>query len=166
MANTFFLLKQETLASAQAAVEFTDIPQTYTDLVAIVSARSDQSGINRSFRVSTNGNNPVGAMTLGDENASLYTGSGYNTCYLAGSDTNGNLFSATEFNVYDYTNSTGSKNIHFRTANPNPSTTAYGTAYTSAYYSSSTPITSMKFTITLGNFVAGSSFYLYGIKNT
>jgi hypothetical protein len=165
MANTFFLIKQETLVSAQAAVEFTDIPQTYTDLVAIVSGRSNQNGTNRGFVVSTNNNNPTGAMTLGDENASLYTGV-YTGCYLAGSDTDGNLFSATEFNVYDYTNSTRSKNIYFRTANPNPSVSAYGTAYTAAYYSSNSPITSMKFTITLGSFVAGSSFYLYAIKNT
>jgi hypothetical protein len=165
MANTFFLINQKTLDSAQAAVEFTDIPQTYSDLVAIVSGRSNQNGTNRGFVVSANNNNPTGAMTLGDENASLYTGV-YTGCYLAGSDTTANLFAATEFNVYDYTNSTRSKNIYFRTVNPNPSTSAYGAAYTAAYYASNTPITSMKFTITLGNFVAGSSFYLYGIKNT
>lgn len=165
MANTFFLINQKTLDSAQAEVEFTNIPQTYTDLVAIVSARSNQNGVNRSFTVSTNGNNPTASMTLGDENAGLYTGT-YTGCYLPGTDANSNLFSATEFNVFNYSDSTKSKSIYFRSVNPNSSTSSYGSAYTSAYYANNAAITSMKFTISLGNFVIGSSFYLYGIKNT
>ena len=42
--SAWTVIRHEELTGSQASIEFTSIPQTYTDLVLVLSARSDRSG--------------------------------------------------------------------------------------------------------------------------
>ena len=54
MANTYTLIEAKSLNTTTASITFSSIPQTYTDLLVLVSARGDAGG-QRDCYISFNG---------------------------------------------------------------------------------------------------------------
>lgn len=179
MANTYTLINSTSLSSSAASVTFSAIPATYDDLVFVASVRSDNSGTGDYF-----------IPTINSSTSAIYS----NT-YITW-DNSGNVFSANESNVTPSTanynvnvNASGSLSNTFATlefyfpsyrANQNKpysqfgakednvgiSTAAkiYGVA---SLFRDTSAITSLSFKpLGTNNFVSGSTFWLYGIKNS
>jgi hypothetical protein len=165
MANTYVLIASNTLASASASVTFSAIPQTYTDLVVKCSTRSDQSGVNRSFKVQPNGVD-ITAKRLGTEGnpQSPYSDSGI-SIYTPGSGATASTFGNAEIYISNYASTTTYKALSIDAVEENNGVDD-GLSLTAGLYSSNSAITSITIPISLGNFVQYSSFYLYGIKNS
>lgn len=164
MANTYYLLDTKTLTASQSSITFSDIPQTYNDLQIIVSARSDQNGIARAFKVQPNGTDAIAGRRLGDETG-VYQDTTV-SAYLPGTGvSSANCFGGAEIWIHDYTNTGRGKPIFIHSVVEN-NASANAHSVIAAVYDSSTAITSLSLAITLGNFVANSNFYLYGIKKS
>ena len=179
MANTYNLLASTTLSTAAAPVNFTSIPGTYTDLILRYSARDDVStsidyiifqfnsdtGTSSTVYSYTNlrGNGATASSGLG---TSMYTG---NDSRINFSTTTANTFTSGEIYIPSYT-STGTRVISSISAFEDNATTAY-TDLSAGQYRGSSAITSIRINRVGGSggvilFEAGSSFYLYGIKNS
>jgi hypothetical protein len=174
MPSTYELIKGETLASSAASYTFTAIPSTFTDLVIRASTRLDGVDIEGLLTIQLNG------ATLNISDTSLYTtyssgpasyrdsaaSSGYPGWSNDGGST-ANTFTSVEIYLPNYAVGTQNKQMSSSSTLENNGTQANGT-YAALLVSSNTAITSIRIGRQTGgsNFVAGSSFYLYGIKNS
>jgi hypothetical protein len=172
MANTYQLISSTTVSTAVSSITLSSIPATYKDLVVRTSTRSSYAA-----------NIVLGGLRFNGNSSSIY--SDIELYYTAGAAAN-TLFSANNFMYTNYSsantstastfgnneiyipNYAGSTNKPVSSTNvaENNSTDA-GVAYIAGLWSSTAAITS----ITLfpgggSNFATGSSFYLYGIKNS
>jgi len=164
MANTYYLLDTKSLTTSQSSITFSAIPQTYTDLQIIVSARSDQNGVVRAFKVQPNGTDIIAGRRLGDETG-VYQDTTV-SAYLPGTGvSSSNIFGGAEIWIHDYTNTGRGKPVFSHSVVEN-NASANGQSVIAGIYDSSTAVTSLSLAITLGNFVANSNFYLYGIKKS
>jgi hypothetical protein len=134
------------------------------------SARAAGGGTNYDYYIRLNSdsaNNYSRTYIVGD-GATASSGRGFNGSYLsvdsAGNGTGGtaNTFSSQEMYIPNYTG-TASKPIAIDSANENNTTTAYRSVFAQLYRGSSA-ITSITFELV--TFAAGSSFHLYGVKNS
>lgn len=172
MPSSRYLISSQTLGSSAASVTFSSIPATYTDLVLKWSARSDTATTSC-------------ILTFNSD-----TATNYSSTYVYGDGTNavsGRDTSVANINELIYSNATGS------TANTFTNMEMYLPSYTASqnkpisvatvleYNSASNPIvgagahlwrnSAAITSLTIGfsnstNFVSGSSFYLYGLKNS
>lgn len=172
MSTTYKLIESVTLSSAAASVTLGaggTIPQTYTDLVVVVSARS------------SNGNMPAGSadtlkMALNSTAMSsvryLYgsgTSSGSTTspialAHLTDQNTTANTFASVEILLPNYTGVTA-KSVSSTAVTEHNGTVATMAAWAGLYSTVTSAVTQVQFTTTnAANFVAGSSFYLFGVS--
>jgi hypothetical protein len=100
MPNTYKLIQAVTLASAQTAIDFTSIPDTYTDLVIKLSARTTRSEQNDylkiTFNSSTSGYADKNLATQGTGNVFSETNNG-STGYAFSYGLHGNTGTANAF---------------------------------------------------------------------
>ena len=173
MANTYTLIASNTLSSAAAAVTFSSIPATYTDLVIRFAIRDTYSAAANAAqaRVTHNGTTANYSWTeLNGTGASAASGRLSNQAYYetdAGSPTNANTantFSSAELYIPSYTASQN-KPVSVFSVGENNTTTAY-MSVRAALWRNTDAITSITLTANISTFVAGSSFFLYGIKNS
>ena len=171
MATTYTLIKGETLASSAASYTFSAIPSTWTDLVVRTSLRVDsattRTGSKLTLNSITSGYSETYLLNYDSTATSgQYTGNAFFwNEYIDGNNATSNTFSSGEIYIPNYAGATYKPMSLYSVAEGN-STTGYG-AYTKAMLSSNTAAIS---SITIaGNstaqFLAGSSFYLYGVKN-
>lgn len=169
MPNTYTLISSNVLTSSAASVTFSSIPATFTDLVLRVSARSDQGDYSDYMTLAINslGSNADSQRTLYNSDGTRASGSGTVTAITANTTT-ANTFSSTEYYFSMYTDSSIKKPFSIVSDAENNSSTQYFTPSIQAVLTSSTAaITSLTFKPAFGsNLVSGSSFYLYGIKNS
>lgn len=171
MANTYTLISSTVLGSNQTTVNFSSIPQTYTDLVLSVSARttalthydeptyifnSDSSTNYSITQLKTNGN----TFSVGRATNSAFQYLDYTT----GSTATANAFSYNQIYIPNYT-STSSRPSGGISVSENNSSTSYYLTFEAALYRGGSAISSLTLTAGSNQFVTGSSFYLYGIKN-
>ena len=175
MPTTYTLISSNVLTSSAASITFSAIPATYTDLVLRVSARDDLAQVSESLKIILNSD------TATNYSATYLTGNGsaaasgrdsgagsaaqrmqgrFSVSNSATSSTFGNM----EIYFSNYT-STGTKiSSIFGVAETNA--TAANMAATASQYRGGSAISNIEITsIGGGNFVSGSSFYLYGISN-
>ena len=175
MALTYVLIAKQILTGSQTSVTFTGIPQTFTDLLFRVNIRSDFSGnvVSPTLKYNSLGTSIYGTRYLRANNttASSALQSGQSESYFntgsAGSTAPAGLFAATDFYISDYTNNNYKSIAYFNGVSTSTASSHYvDTA--SNYIDITTGITSITIDIGAGafNMVAGSSFYLYGIKNS
>lgn len=172
MAATYVLISSQVLGSAAASVTFSSIPGTYTDLVLKVSARNDSVSVGSAFLVQYNNDTSTSNYSWtflrgnGNSTADSYRNTTNGSSYGAptdGSSDTANTFSIGELYIPNYT-STSSRQMISNGASEGNSTIEYITLAANNYRGTSA-ITSIN--IFPGyNFVANSSFYLYGIKNS
>ena len=155
--STYTPIASVTLSSAQSSVTFSGIPQTYTDIVFVCDidgSLDDSTRIRFNSDSATNysqtnltGNGSTAASTRSSSIAqiSLGVGTATNQTNVIGS-------------INNYSNSTTYKTVLLRANNP-----AEVVAARVGLWRSTSAITSIEFFIASGNWVAGSTFNLYGI---
>jgi hypothetical protein len=174
MPSTYTLIKGETITSAVASYTFTAIPSTFTDLAIRISVRCSDLTINNSVKMAANG------LTTGYSETWLYgngatAGSGnfttgtlsnweFGGTFASGAQGTTDTFSNAEMYIPNYAASQRKIGSNFGVQENNSTGNNY--LFTESFNNTATAaITSLTFT-TGGNFVIGSSFYLYGIKNS
>jgi len=173
MPSTYTLISSNVLSSSAASVTFSAIPSTYTDLVVRMSVRTDRASTEDELAIILN------SVTTGTlySNTNLYgNGTGVASDRTDGNrfeyrlriDANNNTsntFASVEFYVPSYTASQN-KPVSIDLAQEENGTTAHRTAVAGLFRSTSA-ISNIEFrSDNSANFVSGSSFYLYGIKNS
>jgi hypothetical protein len=173
MPSTYQLITANTLTTPTASVTLSAIPSTFTDLVLKGSIRCDESSFsNEQIRIRFNSLSTSiysNVFARGDGSGSASALSSSETSGFVGlmntDATTSNTFSNFEIYIPSYLSSV-SKQTDTYTAMENNATTAYITALANLT-ATSAAITSLTFTTSNArNFVSGSSFFLYGIKNS
>jgi len=169
---TYTLISSNVLSSSSASVTFSAIPATYTDLVLRISARGDAGGSNNYYTIVLNSNTGnVYSSTRVFGNGSTASSDREATGNprfavsqgMPGASATSNTFSNDEIYLPSYTVS-ANKPISQFVVQENNNTTAYIQAQAHLFHSTAT-VSSILLTAA-SNFVSGSSFYLYGIKNS
>jgi len=167
MANTYELINKVTLGSDQANVEFTSIPSTYTDLTILVSARLARATNGGSFAINFNGSasNFTQRELRGDgTSAASFSGTTI-IALIPGGNTTSNTFSNFQVYIPNYTSS-NNKSFSSDYTSENNATEGY-VGFVAGLWSQTATINAIKFLDNgVGNILSGSSFYLYGIKNS
>jgi hypothetical protein len=169
MPSTYTLISSNVLSTSAASVTFSAIPSTYTDLVIRFSARIDRAVTDSTMQVTTNVSGSVYSGTRLRGNGSststaLQAASSWEQNTINAGTSASNTFTSGELYFPNYLSSTN-KPVSYSAAMEDNSTTAYTDAI-AQLLSSTTAISSITFGAYGYNFVSGSSFYLYGIKNS
>ena len=172
MAATYIPIASTTLSTSAASVTFSSIPQTYTDLVLKYSVRSDLGGAGNfgtdlKLTINSSTANQSGTILFGGSGTGSGTGS-YRDTIIGGStgnDTTSNTFAWGELYLPNYA---GSNNKPFSSETHRENNAANGAVKNiiANLWSQTAAITSLAISGVSGNFVSGSSFHLYGIKNS
>ena len=174
MANTYTLINKTTVGSGGAAsVTFSSIPQTFTDIKVVYSARltgaytAQQYGLNLSFNGSTsNFTNRYLYASAGTSTASATSTNNLDT--VPGASATANTFNNAEVYIPNYTSTTNAKSFSFDNGAENNSATNNWLELLAGLWNPGTQaaITSITLTAQASNLAEYSSFYLYGIKNS
>jgi len=168
MAATFYKIATVTVGSSgSASIAFTSIPQTYTDLKLVVTARNTNPaagsptmyiGFNSSTSSFTN------RYAYGAGSGAAVSGTGTNSVSVVngGSNTT-STFASTEIYITNYTSS-NYKSYNVDNVQENNATTAYAVFY-AGLWSNSAAISSIQLTGD-ADFAQYSNATLYGIKNS
>lgn len=167
MATTYTLIQGYTVgAGGQAAIEFTTIDSSYTDLKLVYSLRSDNG--DDYFALTLNGSSSSFSTRdiqgAGSGTPSSATRSDNLLVYTQDPNTmTANTFSNGEIYFPNY-RSSANKSFSQDTAYENNATGA-GMALRAGLWSNTAAITNIKIAKASGNFTQYSSAYLYGVKN-
>jgi hypothetical protein len=167
MANTYVALAKTVLTSTQATITFSSIPQTYTDLIISVSARSD-SASNAFYYMRFNGSSTSFTNTYLEGNGSGTLASGSNFAQIGGrsqlTSETASTFSNGDIYIPNYTSANNKVYSSSNVSENNNSVAAM--IYIAGLWSNTSAINEIAIAAASGNFISGSSFYLYGIKNS
>lgn len=174
MALTYVTIASTSVPSGGASnIEFTSIPNTYTDLVIRWSLRSTEANnfTDQGFRVTFNN------TTTGYSNRLLFgnqtsTGGASNTSVAAlqwvygnAANSTADTFAIGEMYITNYAGSTA-KSIGADSMTENNNSNDTVRAFMAGYWDNTSAITSIKLATATGTWVEHSSATLYGIKNT
>lgn len=174
MAATFVPIQSVTLASSAASVTFSSIPQTYTDLVLKISCRTTASANGGTLVIQLNSDTASnysytrlyanGASSYSDFGGGQPTGAriGFTTA----ANSTSNTFASSEIYLPNYASTTARPISGFSVPENNATNVYYTSVYASLYRGTSAA-TSLTILEDAGqSFVAGTTFHLYGIKNS
>ena len=169
MANTYQLIEAQTLGSAAASVTFSSIPNTYTDLKLVYSARSSStSGTSELLAISFNGTTTNYNRLLIEGNgssAASYSGALRSFGGIPTSNATASTFGNGELYIPNYLSS-NNKSYSGDSVSENNATSAVQNLDANIWNNTSA-ITSIAITTyNSNNLVQYSTFYLYGIKNS
>lgn len=183
MASYYLIATTTVGATSVSTIEFSSIPQTYTDLQLVYSLRSNDT-------TATTGNyDPIyyrlngttsgyTAKDLSSQNTSVYSGSSTtDTSAVAGgtwgrmtsagavsANATASCFSLTSLYIPNYTGST-SKSITYESVMEQNQAASW-VEFGGLLWSNTAAITSIAIALKFGSFVQYSSASLYGIKNS
>ena len=171
MANTHNLIQSTVLSTTTASVSFSSITQSYRDLVLYVVARNDtaDTNVNLNVRVNNDSGSNYGVVQLSFYGTGINQNEGINNTswgqalWGAGTTMTANMFSTNTMYFPNYTN-TSNKQISAFAGMSSSSVRSY-VLDTANDYRGTSAITSISITPYSGNFVSGSSFYLYGLAS-
>jgi len=175
MANTYTLIASNTLSSTASSVTFSAIPSTYTDLVIRASLRDDSSGlypnaVNLTFNGSSASNYSYTYLIAENTSPSSVRYSNQPAVYINnsvnGSTSTSNTFSSVELYIPSYT---ATQNKAFSTSFVTEANSASNLLWSIGAGAGLRSVTAAITSITLdrgANLAVGSSFFLYGIKNS
>lgn len=167
MANTHELIEAKTLTTDTTTITFSSIPQTYTDLRLLISARNNDVDAFDGFYMSLNGSTAnftgrflqgLGSGTPSSGSIARYIGVG------PGAASTSKTFS--NFDVYfpNYASS-NFKSFSSDAVSENNGTLSF-TEFHAGLWSNTAAITSISVAFSSGPCITNSTFYLYGIKNS
>jgi len=176
MANTYTLISSSTLSSSTASVTFSSIPATFTDLLLRTSIRTDYAGTFQDMEMIWNATettnfysqtwiNSDGAATSNQKVRSAE--SKWQYANIPGTSVTSNTFASQEIYIPNYAG-TAIKPASVFTVTENDTVTSgfYQIRVNALLGNFTSAVTSIKFQLPSGNYVSGSSFFLYGIKNS
>ena len=159
------LIEHKKLDTAAASITFSNIPQIYTDLMVLVSARQAGTAIGQSPKINGSTANFSGRFLEGSGSSA----SSYSTTdivgYVTKSTDTANTFSNTTIYIPNY-RSNVAKSISVDSVTENNATAAFQ-LIGAVLWNSTDPVTSFEVISNNGtNITAGSSATLYGINRT
>lgn len=180
MPLTYTLIASNTLTSSAASVTFSSIPSTYTDLVLRMSTRnnatggvSDRGTFQRLTVNSLTSNYSLTALQVNANTASSNRASGESSIVAGGSpnsSTTANTFANIEMYFANYAGSTAKPISLFATPENNEASINWGFdrqwMISANLINTTSAISSVTITTQSGQFVSGSSFWLYGISSS
>jgi hypothetical protein len=163
MAATYTPIASITLgATTGSIVAFTNIPQTYTDLVLIINSKSDTTNYPY-MRFNNDGSSIYDRVYISGTGSAAQSGkdNGATLMYLSANagQTTTNFNYNNVISIPGYSNATTSKVILSRANNAEN-----GVDLVVSGWRSTAAVTSLNLGINTGNFAAGSTFNLYGIQ--
>lgn len=176
MALTYVNIASTTLGSSQTTVTFSGISSAYTDLELRISARTDRSAFPsdqisiRLNNVATNNN--YGRTSLNAGGTSFSSNNAANISYVditgaTATTSTTNTFGSCNVYLANYTTTTTSKQLAMLAVTEISSATSNTLTSVAGTFVPSSVINRIDISTLVGtNFIAGSSFYLYGIKNS
>lgn len=174
MPSSRYLISSQVLTGTASSVTFSSIPSSYTDLVLKISARTDIAATNSTLQVylnSTSGTTAYSNTRLFGNSSTAGSGrnSSYDSLYQVnadGSTATASTFSSVEIYIPSYTVAQNKPAGIFGATENNASTAGSALLTASASLWQNTAAVSSIVIDSTSNFVAGSSFYLYGLKNS
>ena len=173
MATTYTLISSNVLTSSAAIVTFSAIPSTYTDLVVRFSVRATDASdwlivILNNITTTTSSETWLrgtgsAASSARQANTNYFGGNGADLL-INRSGSTANTFTSGEIYIPSYTASQN-KPVSFILAEENNATAANMTAL-AGLWRNTEAINRIDFDTAGTSFTSGSSFYLYGIKNS
>jgi hypothetical protein len=168
MANTYILIASVTVGSGgSSTVDFTSIPQTYTDLLLKNTANGNDLNVLRIRYNSTSASDYEQKVLRGGGTSTpdSFSNTGWDTLtnFSPGYINDGAYyFGSNEYYIPNYTGSTV-KTFSGDSVTESNASTAYAILYAGVLNNTSA-ITSINLFAQSGNFNQHSTFYLYGIK--
>lgn len=174
MPSTYTLISSNVLTGSAASVTFSSIPSTYTDLVLRFSARVDVAGNTAQLGLRLNGSSSAiysitrlrgnGSTASSSRSSSATEMSGFNANADASTT---NTFNSGELYIPNYTGS-NQKPVGIFNANETNAATGILIDASAGLANLTSAITSIYLydSGSSGNFMTGSSFYLYGISSS
>jgi hypothetical protein len=166
VATTCKLITKTTLGSAATHIQFTSIPGTFDDLHCMMSVRSSLADPSLYWQYNGDGSSSYSLRWLRSDGSSASSASQSSLPFhridggAAGTDSTANTFSSVEIYIPNYAEAVAkSCFVSFATEN-NATTCDMGAV--AALFNKTDAITSLLIDID-GDFVSGSSFFLYGI---
>jgi hypothetical protein len=157
-------------AGGAASIDFTSIPNTYTDLYVKLSGRSTATSTSRGFFLTFNssatGYSDKSIRGSGSSVVSITNNGGGTKIYLGeitAADGTASTFGNAEIYIPNYAGSTN-KSVSVDSVQEHNATEAYATLV-AGLWSNTSAISSISFTTT-NNFAQYSTATLYGIKNS
>jgi hypothetical protein len=173
MAATYTLISSQVLGSSAASVTFSSIPQTYTDLVLKISAKDSGGGTPASINIlanSTSGTDNSDTLLYANAGSATVTSSNvaktynrFNSYIAGGGMTATSSFSNTEVYIPNYTAAASRQSSAISTISDS---TANGYILATASLNQAGAAVTSLIIQASASFLANSSFYLYGIRNS
>ena len=170
MAVTYKLIETVTVGVGGAAsIDFSSIPQTYTDLLILLSARTTYGAVADDLYMYFNGvtTNRSDRFVYGNGSSVASTSIGPHVGTMVSDTATASVFGNTAIYICNYASTTIAKAISGDSVSENNATTAY-TDLTASLWNSTAAITSIQIPTAGGRGVwkQYSSASLYGIKNS
>lgn len=172
MPSAYTLISSNVLVSSVGTITFSSIPATFTDLVLLASIRTDQTGVNNgTVNITLNGDtasnySQTDIVSLIASRSSGRSSNATSVSVMSGALNSAghlvNTFTTSELYITNYLVS-AHKPLRLFSAAENNVTNVY-MGLQALLYRNTAAVTSITYACG-GNFVAGSSFFLYGIKN-
>jgi hypothetical protein len=162
MTSTYEKIATNTLGSSAASITFSSIPNTYTDLVIVTNVKSTTTG-NMTLRFNSDSSSLYSYTRLTGDGSSAASSriTDFNQLFTDSQGYfDGNNFNQVKtINIMNYSNTTTFKTCLIRS-----NRVQTGVDAIAGLYRSTSAITSILLSGNGNNFVAGSTFNLYGIK--
>lgn len=156
------LIETKTLGTAAASIEFTSIPQTFTDLIIKISGRLDANNTAIKIQFNNSTSNLSTRYLFGSGSAAASYSDASNIYLYASSSTyTSSTFGNSEVYLPNYSGSTN-KCVSVDAVTENNATAA-DMAIFAGLWADTSAITSIKLLPNSGNFVTNSTVSLYGI---
>lgn len=175
MPATYKLIAESVLGSDTSTITFDNIPDTYNDLILLISARGTGATSSRTLQLNFNNNtnaNTYSGVALAATGSSISTATQLGTFMSLGAipaaSMTANTFGNTEIYIPNYKSGTVNKQVNAKIVAPTVhSSTALFTRLISGLFNNTTAITRIDLALSgSASFVTNSSFSLYGIKNS
>jgi hypothetical protein len=171
MATTYKIIDKYTLPSNQSSVSFTSISSSYTDLQILVSARIDRAGYWANMKMTFNSSSSsytqkvLGSDGSAPDWASSSALNGFGYFYAPANSATSNVFSNHSIYIPNYLSS-NYKSVSIDGTSENNGTDG-NNHIMAGLWTNAAAINSIEFSTYSGSdLVAGSTFYIYGIKNS
>ena len=163
---TYTLIASSTVTASGGAanISFSSIPNTYTDLMVKISARTTDTNSNIRWTINGTSSGYSERMLYNSDGTAYSTSASssyFQFLYAANSSYTSNTFSSADIYIPNYTGSTN-KPIYVDSTNENNGTSIIQNL-TAGLWSNSSAITSLTFGTAGGNLAQYTTAYLYGI---
>lgn len=170
MSLQLFKIASTTVETPQANVDFTSIPQGYTDLLVVLSGRSDGAAYNNLLRFNNDSGSNYTWRNLYAFSGSVYSDAGTaspENTYIRFGFTNASTMTTSAFGsaqayIPNYASSLY-KSVGTDGTQESNATTGVDIGFTAGLWSSTSAINRVTITPQAGQFVAGTTATLYGV---